>query len=393
MVYEGSGDVLIVPPRTGYAEERRISSSVFRASDGSEERETLLLGEGDGAVRLVNIQVSALGIDEAHYVDNVLKHAQEGTLYVPLWFSLSHINGVGIVGARVYCETVLREFQVGGQVLIMTPDLSKWEYRTITAIDETYLDVSVAFSAGYQSGDLVLPLIEATPLGGSSGKWRIDHYRTADLRLEEVTGGAQGEYYLAEVEDEYLDLPVFGLLPDEQTESQEKERDLQGDDWGYREAYSQERVERVISMQILLRRLEDRRRLQEFFDSRQGKILSFWVRSLKSDLSLYASAGASATTIRIRRSGENVGLVNISRHFYSRALKSFHKIESVATSTDYHELTIAPGLSGALPAGSRLENLYYCRFDQDVLRLDYAGLGEGVCTAQVRVRELQRETP
>jgi hypothetical protein len=167
-----------------------------------------------------------------------------------------------------------------------------------------------------------------------------------------------------------------------------------GEAWQHREKIANAPAERELSIKVVMHSKAERRALRDWFDTMRGSLAPFWIQSFKCDLVVATPCPQGTETIYIENHGEVQGLYDISRHVYAPRTGQRFKASSPAKQADGSIALTVPPLASTLAAGDELQILLLVRFAEDVLRIEsVASKGGDIAVANIRLRELQRETP
>lgn len=136
--------------------------------------------------------------------------------------------------------------------------------------------------------------------------------------------------------------------------------------------------------------------LRDFFDSRMGRLVPFWVPSWREDLTLSTTTTAGDTAIQVNACGYTSGMFPDASRRYLVLWKTdgsmiFRKVTSASVAGAVESLGLDSAIGAVLPAGSPVSFLTLCRMDADDLEI--AWKTTEFATADVEHVEIPREVP
>lgn len=397
--------VLALPVRdglVGYSEARKWNTDIFRSADGTETRRTRHAGiipfRGVGASYHTPL---------SHWRKHIQNHLTFGiaqTMYIPLWFSLTTLDSDASATVTLTCDTTFLEFTDGDKVLVLSAtameffEENTFEVRTIDSHDDTSITLT-ANVGSFVEGDIVVPLIDATPERTVS--LSIENERVANGSYSFVELGSSASATLESIAsyDSYAGKTVFTFTPESPiTDGLNNEYALLGSAWSAREKLSPEPTERILGFTTIQVSKQERSELRAWFDNVKGRVTGFFVRSYSEDFKLTLDYTSGGSSIRVSDCGEQKGLAGMTRHIYINDADAYTEITGLTpVPTDEVALGISPTVGQDLDVGDIAENLYYVRFAADSLVIESTGLfadgGQIVTRARLSFRELQMETP
>lgn len=388
------GVVLRSPPlQPGYGEARSWATSIHRSDSGVEKRVSVL--EDNVPVRAIRFPVAAFSREELSRLEHALSFGAGQALLVPLWYSRSVLASGADESMEIALDTTLREFLVGGYVLLLS-HAGRFAVRQVLAASAAGLTLNEEVK-GFQAGDFVLPLILATAERVAGFGATSERHAKGVVVFEEIGDRAFEASAVDSPVETYLGIPVFDYDPEQvMSWAARNEYELLGDVRQKRRKWTQEATERVIQVGLRLPDLAALDAMRRFFDGRRGREAAFWVRSKRPNMRLAAAAQESATEIEVDEAGQVAGLTGLRRHAWSPRTGGMFGISNATLvgNGDRVRLEISPALAAELQTGDDLHEMYLVRFDSDTLGVDSpTGLVEDVRDTEFVLQEVQGETP
>lgn len=136
--------------------------------------------------------------------------------------------------------------------------------------------------------------------------------------------------------------------------------------------------------------------LRDFFDSRTGRLVPFWVPSWREDLTLSSATTSGDTSIQVKACGYSSGMFQDKARRYLVLWKAdgamiFRKVTSASSVGSIESLGLDSAVGAILPADTPISFLTLCRMDNDELEISWKTTE--FATANVEHVEIPREVP
>lgn len=143
-------------PNYEYQENKTLKTDIFRAQNGRERR----IAKNATPLKSINFTLSTKDIAANMGVKNMLSYSVKKLIYVPLWLSASSVLKELKNSVKIAVNTKFKEFKSGDFAIIWRNENDVTFFKIVNLGDD-FITSDKALSAGV--GDLVLPLIKATP--------------------------------------------------------------------------------------------------------------------------------------------------------------------------------------------------------------------------------------
>lgn len=369
----------------------------------TEERRALL----DRPRRVLTLQWTAVKQDEMNRLLMELMRGGMQQLLVPFAMDQSVTTGTSS-GTTIACPTTQRHFAVGAQVLIFSfgPDRRPANPQTflIDGLASGAITTHTAISGSYAAGALVFPLMLAELILQGDVSLLTDQKGDLSLSFYEVAKSAIASSALVSSPGPFATqtsaansaasstTPVLDVSPDfgatvKVAVGRAGTKYALGRDTAVDVQGTRPLLEHAFQLSLFKR--SDSWGFLEFFDSRKGRLLPFW---LVNPATLYTPVATASGYVDVAVSGslqnaqdflEYVAVVMNDGTIYVR------KVTSVAlVSGNWRISASLPSLT--LSDVKRVTSAHFVRFSNDALKLDY--LSDGVALAQVATVEILAET-
>lgn len=190
-------------PNLVYKESKELKTDVFTSQNATEKR----IQKRTKFIRAVSFDLTTDEIAKNKGVANLLIFAQKSSFLVPLWLSAVIVDKDEINSLTIQTsDTANSEFKVGGYVLIWR-SFDKWDFAKLQSlgaktIKENSYDpktgkmiknasvkkaiFTLEKGVGVQKGDLVMPLITATPKTAINSDFLTGKVGTYNLEFTEL---------------------------------------------------------------------------------------------------------------------------------------------------------------------------------------------------------------
>jgi len=309
--------------------------------------------------------------DTANIRSRMLRSGQAKSL-VPLYSDLSILDA-SASGTVLSCDTQYLRFSVGARIVVFDPRTQAFLVRTIASKTASSLTLTNSLGSSFPSGSVVYPLIEGRLLLDSTGSILTDYYVRAQSRGQELPG----EWCLDAVAgigstpsgfQSYASRPILNI-PIDYKDSIPFRHVHSGtygssglsqvpDVYGPRSRFA-------TTLPFMLDRPGFWSLLQ-FFESRAGRLLSFWMASPLADYSVvsWTASGVEVVATGPERDWDFfpfIALTKESGEVQIRAIMSHSRAGGVDS------LVLDSAFGTPSDGFLRLGVGYLCRFDNDEL--------------------------
>ncbi len=318
----------------------------------------------------------------------------------PLWHQIQLLAApLAITDVRIDCDTLDREFRVGGLVILQGESPLPIEVAEVLAIDATGLDLARPLQSSWPLGSRLYPGLSARLSEQPALKRVTDR---ADELLVNFISAEANDYPAVLPVTTYLGFPVLDERPNETKELSHALQRLQLElDNGTGIAQITDTAGRAFPVRQH-RWLLDGRAQQAAFRSLlyglQGRVSAVWLPSHADDLRLVTAIGSAQLSLDIDNIGyARFGLVagapapgrrDIRIELFDGTV--FHRRISGATEVDIdiERLTIDSALGVAVSVNQvlRISWLFLCRLDQDSIDIEHLTDAEGVAKSDAVFR-------
>ena len=224
------------------------------------------------------------------------------SIEVPLYSDQAAVTNV--VGGVITCDTSNKRFFAGFKIVIVNEDLQTVERGTIMSLTPTDITLSGPLSGTYNLGSLVFPVIDALPVLEHNAPYRQDELLTTEVVFREIPGSSALPSLTPIFGDDPLGfpsisgLPVLNLVHNWTSDpivsiARSGSEFIQGKGPGVE-------ISSFLPIQSFLLEFSPLSRAEafsfiEFFDSRRGRCLPFWIMPPHSAFRATADVGPDLT--------------------------------------------------------------------------------------------------
>ncbi len=375
-------------PRMEYA----WNTTVKRGLTGAEKRSGLL----SAPRRALEYTAQARSGLEAEMLKKRM-YASFGQIFgVPLWTDATMLTASCNAGATALTvkDADYRSFEAGKMAIIVSG--SEYEVVTLSGVGSTSLTLSSGTVYGWSAGAMICPLfqgrVDSTTI---TIKGETDRDGSFSIRLLE-----EYEERLSVPTSDVSDYPTYNELMVLDTAhnwadsfSQSLDMDIESFSaisgiTKYLAAATEPR--QTITLSALTFTRQKARQVLDFYLSRKGRLLPFWVPSPASDLILSAGFAATDTTLSISGSDAAIffahDFATAGKHLWFRfpdGSAAAREVSAVDASAGTITLTEAIGTAVDHYGVVTVSLLYPARFSKDILAVDYNSLDVAETTLEI----------
>lgn len=254
------------------------------ANDGAEERRGLSLKP----IRTLNLLWSIEGKSEADRMLVLLRKIAQQRFQIPLYMDQSPLTAAASSGtSTLTLDTSKARFFIGARIVIVRRSNgaapATYQYNTIGAVSLGSITTGTPLSANVAVNDIVLPMIDCEIMLSPKMKYDMAYGAQIKMAVTEVAGASQLPAHSSDNPlgfELYRGMPIFNIEPNWLTGldvgiMRQGERYKAGrTDNTYVAA---ERGRLTSSYFLTMERDEMAWNVVEFFDTRRGRLRSFWL--------------------------------------------------------------------------------------------------------------------
>ena len=254
------------------------------AADGAEERRGLTLKP----LRTLGLLWSIDGKAEADRMLVLLRRISQARFQVPLYMDQTPLDAAASSGTAVLSlDTTRKRFFIGARVAIVRPGRgaapTTYQYNTIGSFSETSMTLGTNLTADVRSNDLVIPMIDCEVLLTPTMQYDTAFGAQIKLTVTEVAGQSQLPAHSSDFPlgfSIYQSKPIFNLQPNwvaglQVGINRQGERYKAGRTDNTYIAAARGRF--TSSYMLMGERDDDGWSIVDFFDTRRGRLRSFWL--------------------------------------------------------------------------------------------------------------------
>lgn len=190
-------------PNLAYTESKELKTDIFTAQNGTEKRVSIR----DKFIRSVKFRLTTDEIAKQKGILNLLSYAQKASFFVPLWLSsVVCENDYNTASNIQTTDTINSEFKIGGFVLLYR-DFDRYDFVKLTNLTRKSVSNQKVFNpktgkaskttaykgifsfekvVNLQKGDLIVPLITATPKTAINSDFMTGKVGSYNLEFKEL---------------------------------------------------------------------------------------------------------------------------------------------------------------------------------------------------------------
>ena len=369
-------------------------STIQETIKGGEKRSTLYTWP---RVRLEN-NIQLISDEERRFIRTHLYRDLLNTWGFPFIHEGTTLTSQALAGQKILIlsETAYRHFYDRRGCLLIPPASYDWESYEAAVIDTVDSGVQITLaenlSATWPVGTHVFPMYEYRIEDTQEIQAKIRQINLLTISATESFESARSFTYSipASGADTYNGLDLFLIRP--KNPMQEKTRfsyELLGF-YGKSTAFSNYYKARFLfSREYERTSREDIWALLNFFDSKQGRLVSFYTPTWANDIIVTAAIGAADTTLTTKEIYLTAGEI-VGRHLYIQLPDSSYVCREITARPSNTSITIDSAIGVAVSA-ENIANILLCflyevRFDADEIQLEY--IADNVATTKLKFNSL-----
>lgn len=350
--------------------------------------------------RVIKVNWTGMTAQESARMFMQLLRSQDGMVEIPIYADVAFVTNQA--GAVLTCVTSNRRFNAGFKVVVVSPDGQTVERGTILSLTSSQITLTSALTNSFPSGSYVFPILDVLPKLGHSAEWLHDQLINLQTTFVEHPGSLALPSLVPTFGDApsgfstYNSLPILDLglnhnwkINTDLRVGRSGSIFQQGKAPGVDLAGLRPITSFLMELSPLTK--AEAFSMLEFFDSRRGRCLPFWMIPPFSLFTPVAALGADLTIEAL----ENIADISDFVPYVAVEKKDgtliFRDVSSVATGSP-GEWVITPG--SAWPATpladiARVSVAYLCRFSNDVIEEEW--VSDEACRIAFSVTELVNE--
>lgn len=166
-------------PQMEYAEGETLQTDIFTAQNGKETRQPLV----ERAKRYVEYKIRPQTNADVIELQDAVTRAMRTFCYQPLWFSAAKIKENSVNTVTVKADTINRDFEVGGMVMLQRLD-GLYMFASVHAMSDTTISFERIINA--QDGWIIVPIIKMSPENSNSYSFNSSKISEWTLKLKEL---------------------------------------------------------------------------------------------------------------------------------------------------------------------------------------------------------------
>lgn len=329
--------------------------------------------------------------EERTFLDLCLEQLGNETWMLPLWHDKARLSTQAEIGdTRLVFDTRYREYVVGGSAILYT-DAFDYQVVTITAIDDSGLDVNAIGTVAPQ-GQEIYPLQPAY-ITNRSGYTSLTN-RVGQAQIEFTLDGANP----FDPGDEVFPLldgsPVFSTSPNwgDSLDFKTNTLDFKVDST-YGRVYRSAEVARAFSSQgwsVASKGRAAQWAVRQMLYRQRGRARDLWMPTFNDDVRLYQDVTATNNLLDIRKIGlDYIGGPKPGRNrlwFPSTGEVSLITGMGTAVAPASERLVLSGGLVHAYPKSTVASFLDRCRMDSDTITINHQTDSNGTVIVNLVMR-------
>lgn len=140
----------------------------------------------------------------------LLRSAEE-SIEIPLYADQAAVTGTA--GAVVTCDTTNKRFYAGFKIVIVSPDLQTVERGTILSLTAADITLTAALVASFGVNSLIFPIMDVLPVLGHSMRYETDELLTLEAAFKEIPGTTALPSLVPTFGDNPTGFPVISTFP------------------------------------------------------------------------------------------------------------------------------------------------------------------------------------
>ncbi len=308
-----------------------------------------------------------------------LMRSENESIEVPLYSDVAAVTnaaGAFINGAAGAFSN--RRFQVGKKLIIVSADLQTLDRRTILSVASAQLVMSSPLAGVYTTGAFVLPIMDTLPALDHTGQWLTDDHGEFKARFREVVGSASLDHSGGTFGDAPAGWPTVSGVPvlnlghnwvaQAKTQISRQGASLFSGKAPFVELAGARPI-LTFNLQFSPLTRSEFQSLLEFFDTRRGRCLPFWILN---PASLFTATQAAGATVRIQAL-ENAGdLTDFIDYVAVEQLDGTIEIRllssvNIISATEWDLVPLAPFTATPLADIRRVTSGHFARFSNDAM--------------------------
>lgn len=309
----------------------------------------------------------------------------DGTWGIPIWPDHTTLSSQAASGQSTLnvVDANYRHFYEDRELIIVDKSLASfdnYEVVTIVTASGTAITISGTLSATWPTGSFVMPVYDCRINASESIKRRTIQFDEIEIEAREAYETQRSFTYSlpSSGADTYLSYDLFLTAPIGSLKHtlNRPYNLIQYTGIGYKYGYYDE-TSMPLSMSFILDSMENVYNLRNFFDSKRGRLGSFWVPSWNKDIIVTAAIGAADTTLTIEDIDYSSFYLSndiINRHIWIRFPDKTWVCRKINWASD-----VSIGIDSAIGTSVSTENLdkmyisflVFCRLDLDELEIEY----------------------
>jgi hypothetical protein len=375
--------ITYLPLMGSYKEIEFFVTNLFTSDSNTEKRLALQATKK----YMFDYDVPAYPNAKAQALSNISRLFVERVMLHPVWSSASIIDT--IVSDVVTCDTTYKDFSLHA---MLYTDNDTFEIVNIDSKTDVDITLSQAPLGSFGSGDLIVPLRAVTMDTKLNSTFKALDNATFNIKAEEISL-LESFVGTPDAFPVYATYDVLNIKPEfEPNYTHTNEFALLGKSYNKRLKYNFFNQEETIDFDYFLQSEIDIYNFRNFFRDQQGRFNKFWLPSWKIDFTVQNAYSIGSTALIV--SGVNAKyMAHIARHIFIEP-DFYAKVDSY-TIIDENTVTLNldTPITRDLVAGEAISNLYFVRFDQDDLAIEYDNFDFSNAKISCKFKELQPETP